>query len=65
MSHVAQYGENCKSWDEACDTVNGASQQSVPKHGEKNSPVRKNFKNQMGIVFTISPPSLVHNWMHL
>lgn len=45
MSHVAQYGENGKSWDEACDTVNGASQQSIPKHGEKNRPVRKNFKN--------------------
>lgn len=47
MSHVAQYGENCKSWDEACDTVNGASQQSIPSDGEKNSPVKKNphFKN--------------------
>lgn len=54
MSHVAQYGENCESWDEACDTVNGTGQQSIPNDGEKNNPVKKkkartktknNFKN--------------------
>lgn len=47
MSHVAQYGKNCESWDEACDTVNGTSQQSIPNDGEKNNPVKKKKgKNQ-------------------
>lgn len=40
MSHVAQDGEDCESWDEACDAVNGTSQQSIPNDGEKNSPVK-------------------------
>lgn len=45
MSHVAQYGENCKSWDEACDAVNGTSQQSIPNDGE-NSAVKTKTNQQ-------------------
>lgn len=50
MSHVAQYGENCKSWDEACDTVNGTSQQSIPNDGEKNSPVENKTILRWGLL---------------